>query len=91
MQAFLKERAIMEVLYSSGIRRLELCNLKVNDIHMERRTLMVVQGKGRKDRIIPIGKRATAWARKYLEDIRPEFVTVDSNNYLFLNFKGEQT
>ncbi len=87
----IKDRAIMEVLYSSGVRRLELCNLKVNDIHMERGTLMVVQGKGRKDRMIPIGERAIAWVRKYLEDVRPEFVTVDSNNYLFLNFKGEQT
>jgi integrase/recombinase XerD len=89
--AGIKDRVIMEVLYSTGIRRLELCNIKVNDINMEKCTLMVVQGKGRKDRMIPIGQRAITWVRKYLEDVRPEFVTVDSNNYLFLNIYGDIT
>ena len=87
----IRERAMLEVLYSTGIRRLELVNLKVHDIDFGRETLMVVQGKGRKDRVVPIGKRAISWVRKYLFEVRPEFVVVNSEYYLFLNIHGQMT
>src|SRR3546814_7462896 len=58
-------RAMLETLYSTGIRRMELINLTLTDIDADRGTLMVRQGKGKKDRMIPIGERALAWIEKY--------------------------
>jgi integrase/recombinase XerD len=54
----LRDRAILETLYSTGIRRTELVNLKLYNLDRERGTLSIWQGKGKKDRIIPIGERA---------------------------------
>jgi len=87
--AGIRDRAIMEVLYSTGIRRKELADLKISDIDTERGTLMVIHGKGDKDRMIPIGDRAISWVRKYLNEVRPELVIGVSGNYLFLNLYGE--
>jgi integrase/recombinase XerD len=56
----LRDRALLETLYSTGMRRLELANLKLYDLDTERGTLMIRQGKGKKDRVIPIGDRASA-------------------------------
>lgn len=69
--AGVRDRAILEVFYSTGIRRAELAHLAVTDIDCERQTLLVRQGKGRKNRLIPIGPRALAWVRKYLAEVRP--------------------
>ena len=52
---------MLEVLYSTGIRRAELGHLAVTDLDADRHTLLVRQGKGRKDRVVPIGERALAW------------------------------
>ena len=59
----IRDRAILEVLYSTGIRRMELCNLKTSDLDAERGTLFVAHGKGDVDRMIPIGDRAIAWIK----------------------------
>ncbi|RZU38479.1 integrase/recombinase XerD [Fluviicoccus keumensis] len=85
----LRDRAILEVLYSTGIRRSELVNLKVQDIDPERGTLIVRQGKGKKDRMIPIGERAAAWVEKYRADVRPAFVAGRDEGVLFLTRTGE--
>ncbi len=85
----LRNRAMMEVFYSSGIRRLELIGLKLYDIDIERGTLMVRQGKGRKDRFIPIGARACAWVDKYLVQVRPEIVSGYDDQTLFLDDFGQ--
>lgn len=84
----LRDRAIMEVFYSTGIRRTELTNLKVIDIDIDRGTLMVIHGKGAKDRMIPIGQRALDWVCKYLDEVRPGLVIGLSKNILFLNQVG---
>ncbi|GAA3693669.1 hypothetical protein GCM10022268_00720 [Sphingomonas cynarae] len=68
----IRDRAIMEVLYSTGIRRMKLINLHLTDVDADRGTLMVRQGKGRKDRMIPIGTRALAWVGKYRDDVRAD-------------------
>ena len=81
----IRDRAIMEVLYSTGMRRQELVNLKIFDLDLERGTVYISQGKGKKDRIIPIGERALAWVRKYLEEFRPKLAGVPDNGYLFLS------
>jgi integrase/recombinase XerD len=85
----IRNRTIMEILYSTGIRRMELTNLKVTDIDMERGTIMIRHGKGDKDRMLPIGDRAISWIRKYLDEIRPELVIGLSDNYLILGTNGE--
>jgi integrase/recombinase XerD len=85
----IRNRAIMEVLYSAGVRRLELTGLSLYDIDTERGTLMVRQGKGRKDRLIPLGARACAWVDKYLREVRPEIALASSEQSLFLNDFGQ--
>ena len=61
----IRDRAILEVLYSTGIRRSELAHLQLYDLDTERGTLMVRLGKGKKDRMVPIGERAIAWVERY--------------------------
>jgi len=85
----LRDRAMLEVLYSTGIRRAELSRLAVFDLDAERRTLMVQQGKGRKDRMVPIGERALVWVSRYLVEVRPLFATgADEHRTLFLTTDG---
>ena len=85
----LRDRAILETLYSTGIRRMELVNLKLQDIDSERGTLIVRQGKGKKDRMIPIGERALQWVGKYTSDVRPEVACGRDEGILFLSRMGE--
>jgi integrase/recombinase XerD len=85
----IRNRAIMEVFYSSGIRRMELIGLKLYDLDIERGTLMVRMGKGRKDRFIPVGSRACAWVDKYLIQVRPEIVAGYDDQTLFLDDFGQ--
>jgi site-specific recombinase XerD len=67
----LRDRAILEAFYSTGMRRMELLGLKLYDLDQERGTVFIRQGKGKKDRMIPMGERAFAWVRRYLEEARP--------------------
>ena len=85
----LRDRAIMETFYSTGIRRSELIRLNIYDVDMAREVLIVHQGKGNKDRVIPIGSRALAWIRKYLEEIRPELVVEPDHGSLFVTHRGK--
>ena len=85
----LRDRTIMEVLYSTGIRRTELCHLRLGDIDPGRGVLMVSQGKGGRDRIIPIGDRALAWVERYLTDARPRLATKPDLGILFLTVAGD--
>jgi integrase/recombinase XerD len=64
-----RDRAILETLYSTGIRRQELCNLSLGDIDYDRGLVRIEQGKGHKDRYVPIGDRAVQWIEKYLLDL----------------------
>jgi integrase/recombinase XerD len=85
----IRDRAIIETFYSTGIRRMKLVNLKIHDIDLDRGTLVIFDGKGQRDRIVPIGARACVWVRKYMEDIRPELVRDDDTGHLFLTEYGE--
>jgi integrase/recombinase XerD len=67
----LRDRAIMEVLYSTGMRRHEVQALHLYDVDAVKETVMVRQGKGRRDRVVPIGQRALAWLEKYISEVRP--------------------
>jgi integrase/recombinase XerD len=87
----LRDRAILETLYSTGMRRMELVNLSVYDVDSERGTVLIRQGKGKKDRIIPIGKRGVAWVSRYLNEVRPVLLVGDrSGSVLFLTNLGEE-
>ncbi len=85
----IRNRAMMEVFYSTGIRRMEMLHLKQYDLDTERGTLMVRQGKGRKDRFLPIGERACRWVDKYLLEVRPEILSGHDDQTLFLNDFGQ--
>jgi len=85
----LRDRAILEVLYSTGIRRSELVRLGIYDLDAERGTLTVRQGKGKKDRVVPIGERAVHWVERYLRQIRDGLVMPPDEGVLFLTRFGE--
>jgi integrase/recombinase XerD len=86
----LRNRAILEVLYSTGMRRAELCALDKNDLDFERGLVFIDQGKGHKDRLIPIGERALKWIEKYLAEARPLLGSSVAETAVFLNTKGER-
>ena len=85
-----RDRAMLETLYSTGMRRMELANLKLHDVDIDRGTVMIRQGKGQKDRMVPIGERACAFIRKYVDDVRPELSCGDDDGALFLSRTGTQ-
>jgi integrase/recombinase XerD len=85
----LRDRAILEVFYSTGMRRSELMGLGLFDLDRERGTVMIRQGKGKKDRMIPIGERAIGWIDRYQTQVRPELVVERGNATLFLTQTGE--
>lgn len=84
----LRDRTILEVLYSTGIRRMECVNLQKADLNASQGVLAVRQGKGKKDRFVPIGERAIEWLQKYLEDIRPGFVVEPDTQQIFIESNG---
>jgi integrase/recombinase XerD len=84
-----RDRAILETLYSTGMRRMELVNLHVRDVDWERGTVMIRQGKGGKDRMVPIGERALAWVARYCDTVRPEFAVAGDVGVLFLAHEGD--
>lgn len=86
--AGLRDKAILELLYSSGLRVSELINLKINDLFFNDEIVRVL-GKGSKERIVPMGSSAIEWIKKYLIHSRPLLENkMKSQNYLFLNKRG---
>ncbi len=84
----LRDRAVLEVFYSCGLRRAEFIDLTVRDVDYDRGTVFVRCGKGAKDRYVPIGKRALFWLRLYEDLVRPQFVTDEFPQRLFLSSVG---
>ncbi len=84
-----RDRAILELFYSTGLRRTELCHLDLADLNTERRTLHVRLGKGKKDRMVPVGLRAIAWLERYLKEVRPRLCLDTRTQALFLTGYGE--
>lgn len=85
----LRDRAIIETFYSCGIRRAELANLTLYDVDLKGGTLLVREGKGRKDRFVPLGARACQWIARYLEEVRPQLVIEPDGGHVFLHEFGE--
>jgi integrase/recombinase XerD len=85
----LRDRAIMEVLYSSALRNAELRQLGVGDVDIPRLQVRVNEGKVRKSRVVPLGEPAAAWVEEYLRDERALLLKGRDPGHLFLTQRGE--
>jgi integrase/recombinase XerD len=86
----LRDRAILEVFYATGIRRKELVALDIDDLNFRARTLKIRSGKGNHERYVPIAQRACDAAARYLKEVRPQLAKLSSGDALFLNNDGER-
>lgn len=84
----IRDRALLETLYSTGIRRGELVALHIDDVDFARGTIFIRQGKGRKDRVVPIGARALIWLERYRYEVRSHYLDGDEGGALFLAKHG---
>ena len=84
----LRDRAILEVFYSTAIRASELAALQVFDLDVARGTLAVNAGKGGRSRVVPIAERAVAWCEKWMLDGRPALLVPPDDGRLFVNNRG---
>ena len=82
----IRDKAMLELLYATGLRVSELVTLKIKDLNLEDGFLLCM-GKGGKERIVPIGDSATRTIRRYLDEARPLFLK-QPNNFLFLTRRG---
>ncbi|HEV2396237.1 MAG TPA: site-specific tyrosine recombinase XerC [Candidatus Sulfotelmatobacter sp.] len=85
----LRDRAILETLYSTGIRRGELLHLRLYDIDAKHGLVTVREGKGKRDRVVPIGERALFWLDRYLSNVRPKMVREPHETVVFLSAGGQ--
>ena len=85
-----RDRAILELLYSTGIRRAECAGLQLTDIDLARLVVLIREGKGGRDRFVPLGERAALWLDRYLREVRPRYVTPPDEGWLLLTKRGRQ-
>jgi len=88
----LRDRALLELLYSSGLRESEICDLRLNDLNFDEGILRVI-GKGNKERLVPVGSVAARWVTRYLaqgrEHLHPRGGLPPVSDRLFLTSKGK--
>ena len=84
----IRDDALFELIYSCGLRISEACDLKLANVHMDER-LILVHGKGDKERLVPFGERAYEKIMTYLTQVRPLFTGERNVPELFVNYKGE--
>ena len=84
----IRDRALFELIYSCGLRISEACSLQVGNLHLQE-MLVLVRGKGDKERIVPFGEAAKSWLEKYLGEVRPRLVGNKIVPTVFVNYKGE--
>ncbi|MDX9714793.1 MAG: site-specific tyrosine recombinase XerD [Dissulfurispiraceae bacterium] len=85
---FVRDAAMLELMYSSGLRVSEVLNLKFNDINFDAGFLRVV-GKGSKERVVPINSRAVAGIKRYMEELRPQLLKGRQSHYLFITSRAK--
>ena len=85
----LRDRAMLELLYATGMRVSELVSVRPDDLHLKQQYVTCI-GKGNKERLIPIGEQAAHWVARYLRDARPALVNAKgrSSPRVFLNVRG---
>lgn len=84
----IRDRAMIELMYSCGLRVSELCGLRVADLQREEGCLRCV-GKGNKERLVPVGRQALEMVQRYLRDARAELLREGSSPFLFLGQTGQ--
>lgn len=84
----LRDRAMLELFYATGIRRTEMANLDLGDYDAFRQVIMIRRGKGGKSRMLPVGERAAAWMTRFLAESRPLFDHLPQETALFLSGYG---
>ena len=84
----LRDRAMLEILYSSALRSGELRGLQVGDVDLARQQLRVGRAKGGRSRLVPLGEHAVAWVEEYLKSARPLILGKREHGYLFVSFRG---
>jgi integrase/recombinase XerD len=84
-----RDRAILEVLYATGLRVSELVGLRPGDLDLEL-GLLTCMGKGRKERLVPLGSAAQSWVRRYLETARAVLAQGEEEPALFVNHRGRR-
>jgi len=85
----IRDRAIIEILYGSGLRSSELRNLNLSDVELNKRYIFIREGKGKKDRVVPMTRVAKYWVKKYLSKVRPVLSHKNpASTILFLTSKG---
>ncbi|HCT85660.1 MAG TPA: site-specific tyrosine recombinase XerD [Candidatus Margulisbacteria bacterium] len=84
----IRDKAILELLYATGIRRAELCNLTLNDLDLSKKFIRINNGKGQKDRLVPIASTSLAWLQKYLYKVRP--MLNPKSDFVFLSQTGHR-
>jgi integrase/recombinase XerD len=82
----LRDRVLLELLYSTGLRRMEVANLACGDVDLGREAIFVHAGKGRVDRVVPMGSRAAAWLQRYLLEARPQLASPSSERLFFTDY-----
>lgn len=83
-----RDRALLELLFATGIRRTEAARAQIDDLDFDRRLLLVRCGKGRKDRMLPLGERAAWWLERYLREARPALARRPEEAIVFLGAGG---
>ena len=84
----LRDRAMLEIIYSSGLRASEAINIKLGDINFEA-GFITITGKGSKERVVPVNEKALATVKKYIEESRPELLRKRNSRFLFLAKGGK--
>lgn len=87
--AGIRDRAMLETLYATGLRVSELVSLKTLHLNLDEGVVRVIMGKGGKDRIVPIGEVAEQYLREYMQNVRPALLGHKVNDDLFLSRFGE--
>ncbi len=83
-----RARTILEVFYSTGIRRSELINLRLLNVNLEEELLTIREGKGGHDRVVPLSRIACRYLETYIKGIRPQLVKNPNDDHLFLSLNG---
>ncbi|MBF0586771.1 site-specific tyrosine recombinase XerD [Prosthecochloris sp. N3] len=83
----LRDKAVLEFLYATGVRVSELVSIEQNSCYLEEGFVRVF-GKGSKERLVPVGGEAVRWIRRYQQELRPSLTGPDSADHLFLNARG---
>jgi integrase/recombinase XerD len=84
----LRDKAILEIMYSCGLRASEVVNMKTGDINFEA-GFITIQGKGSKERVIPVNETALKTLKRYIEELRPILLNKKTSHYLFIRKGGK--